>query len=261
MKLFYREFGQGEPFFILHGLFGMSDNWVTLGRHFARYFHVYLLDLRNHGRSPHADAFNYEVMVDDIMEFVRDHQLERVHLLGHSMGGKVGMLFALEYAQYVKDLIVVDIAPRAYRHSHFRQFLKLLLNMDLSKLRSRIESDRYLAAKIPQTPIRQFLLKNLRRNEQNGFEWKINLPALYQNVDRILAGIHSEKTFPGPVLFLKGEKSDYIGQNDILQIKKLFPKARIVTVPSASHWVHAEAPDFLLNSVLEFASKKSGVTE
>ncbi len=256
MKLFYREMGRGDPLIILHGLFGMSDNWMTLGRRFSREFRVFLLDLRNHGRSPHDAQFDYDSMVQDLLEFVDDHHLGQVHLLGHSMGGKTAMLFSLNYPGRVKSLIVVDIAPRAYHHSRFKQFLKLLLLMDLSKLHTRIESDRYLAAKIPQTPIRQFLLKNLRRNEQNRFEWKINLPALYQNVDRILAAIDSDETYQGPTLFLKGEQSEYIRPGDAQTINALFPQAKIVTVPGATHWVHADAPEFLYRMVVKFTAGK-----
>ncbi len=253
MKLFYREFGHGEPLVILHGLFGMSDNWVTLGRKWAEHFHVYLLDLRNHGQSPHAAEFNYEVLSHDLLEFLQDRNLPQANILGHSLGGKTAMLFALRFPEFVRRLMVVDIAPRAYTHTRFRQFLKLLLNMDLQKIHSRIESDRMLAAKIPQTAIRQFLLKNLRRTDDGRFEWKLNLPALYENVDRVLEGIEVDAgTFNGPTLFLRGEKSDYIQDADIPQIKRLFPQARLVTVPNATHWLHADNPQFLFSEIIRF---------
>lgn len=257
MKLFYREFGNGQPLIILHGLFGMSDNWVSLGRKLGEYFHVYLLDLRNHGQSPHSPEFNYPVLAADLLEFLQDNKIQAANLLGHSLGGKASMLFSLQHSEMVRKLIVVDIAPKAYSHPHFKQFLKLLLNMDLGKIHSRIESDRILAAKIPQTAIRQFLLKNLRRNEQNRFEWKLNLKALYENLDKVLEAIDSGgKTFDGPVLFLRGERSDYIKDEDIPQIKELFPKAVIKTVPGATHWVHADNPQFVLQTVTDFVLKE-----
>ncbi len=257
MELFYREWGQGEPLIILHGLFGMSDNWVTLARKWAEHFHVFVPDLRNHGQSPHDQAFNYSVLVQDLLEFVRDRLLTQTSLLGHSLGGKTAMLFALTYPKLVKRLIVVDIAPRKYEHTRFRQFLKLLINMNLAKIHSRLEGDRSLAAKIPQTAIRRFLLKNLRRTEQNGFEWKLNLKALYENVDRVLEAIEApDEPFSGPALFLRGELSDYIRETDIAHIKQLFPKARVVTVPQATHWVHADNPQFLFQEVNRFMKQE-----
>ncbi len=257
MKLFYREYGQGEPLIILHGLFGMSDNWVSLGRRWAQNFRVFLLDLRNHGRSPHAPEFNYSVLADDLLEFMQDHRLTEATILGHSLGGKTAMLFALSYPRLVRRLIVVDIAPRAYRHTRFRQFLKLLLNMNLNKIQSRIEGDRLLAAKIPQTAIRQFLLKNLRRTEENTFVWKLNIPALYENVDRVLEAIEAPgEPFTGPALFLRGEQSDYIREADMAQIRQLFPKAQVVTVPKATHWLHADNPQFLFQEVNRFMKQE-----
>ncbi len=257
MQLFYREMGEGHPFVVLHGLFGMSDNWLTIGRRLAEHFHVYLLDLRNHGNSPHAEAFNYDVMCADLEEFVESHDLKEAVILGHSMGGKVAMNFALNKPQHVGRLIVVDIAPRAYQHQYFKMFLRLLMDLDLSQLKTRAEADRFLSTKIPQAAIRQFLLKNLKRNQNNQFEWKINLPALYANVDQILAGIQSQKTFNGPTLFLRGEFSDYIQDSDLPQIKALFPKAQIKTIKNATHWVHADAPEQMLKEILSFVQIRS----
>ena len=260
MKLFYREYGRGEPLIILHGLFGMSDNWVSLARRWAEHFHVFVLDFRNHGQSPHSPEFNYSVLADDLYEFMLDRALPSACILGHSLGGKTAMLFALNHPEMTEKMVVVDIAPRAYVHTRFKQFLKLLLNMNLQKVHSRIESDRYLAAKIPQTAIRHFLLKNLRRSTHNSFEWKLNLPALYENVERVLEAIEPDgQTFEGPALFLRGENSDYIGEKDVPRIKALFPQARVVTVPGATHWVHADNPDFLFNQVLWFLEDDSGI--
>lgn len=258
MKLFYREFGQGEPFLILHGLFGMSDNWLSIGRRLAQYFHVFLLDLRNHGQSPHCDEMNYSNMAEDLFEFITDHKLTKPVVLGHSMGGKVAMQFALSFTEMVSRLIVVDIAPRAYFHSHFKNFLEILLALDLKHFKTRMEIDRFLSKKIPQAAIRQFLLKNLKRNENHQFEWKLNLPAIYRNLDQILAGVSAEKSFSGAALFLKGERSDYIKQKDHAQIKKLFPGAQVRIIQGATHWVHADAPDQLLNKVLNFIQRNGG---
>lgn len=258
MQLFYREFGQGKPFLILHGLFGMSDNWLTIGRRLAESYHVFLLDLRNHGQSPHSDEMSYPAMAEDLLEFIDEHHLEKPIVLGHSMGGKVAMQFALTFPDKISHLIVVDIAPRAYFHSHFKYFLENLMVLNLEQFKTRTEIDRFLAEKIPQVAIRQFLLKNLKRNENQSFEWKINLPAIYHNLDQILGGISAQTTFAGPTLFIKGEKSDYISERDETEIKKLFPGAQIKIIKGATHWVHADAPDRLLQEVLKFTQNEGG---
>ncbi|NOX88865.1 MAG: alpha/beta fold hydrolase [Calditrichaeota bacterium] len=252
MRLFFRTVGKGQPLIILHGLFGMSDNWMSVGKQLSRYFRVFLLDLRNHGKSPHHPEFDYPVMVRDLVEFIREQNLKNVNLLGHSMGGKVSMLFALNHPESVNNLIVADIAPRAYNHPYFKQFLELLLKLDVSNLKTRAEADRFLSRQIPQTAIRQFLLKNLQRDRQNRFYWKINLQAVYRNLDRILEAVRSERPFTGRALFLRGEFSDYISNDDFEEIYRLFPKAQIKTVPKATHWVHADAPKLLIENILEF---------
>ncbi|MHB2149185.1 alpha/beta fold hydrolase [Calditrichota bacterium LG25] len=254
MQLFFREFGRGRPLIVLHGLFGMSDNWLTVGKKLGEHYHVFLLDLRNHGQSPHSDEFNYTVMAEDVEEFIQTHRLERPVVLGHSLGGKVGMELALNFETPVERLIVVDIAPRAYHHSHFKYFLETLLSLNLSEMKTRSEIDKRLSKKIPQPAIRQFLLKNLKRNEQNRFEWKINLKAVYQNLEYILGPVTSNNSFDEPVLFLRGEKSDYITEEDVSTIKRLFPLARIHTIKGATHWVHADAPQELIKEVCEFLS-------
>ena len=252
MDLFFRKLGQGDPLIILHGLFGMSDNWLTIGKKLSNYFEVYLLDLRNHGNSPHSNEFNYQVMSQDVVNFIENLSLEKPLLLGHSMGGKVGMTLALEFPQLIHGLIVVDIAPRVYFNTRFKAFLEILLRLDLTQFKTRSEIDRHIAQKIPQIAIRQFLLKNLKRTSDNHFSWKLNLKAIYENLEHILSAVKSTHHFDGPVLFLRGEKSDYIQQSDIPEIKKLFPEAQIKTIAGASHWVHADAPDLLIAEIVNF---------
>ncbi len=254
MKLFFRELGQGRPLIVLHGLFGMSDNWLSIGRQLANFCRVFLLDLRNHGQSPHSTQMNYSLMAEDVVEFLTDHQVEQPVILGHSMGGKVAMTLALNYQALISELIVVDIAPRAYTHSHFKRFLQSLLKLDLSRFKTRAEIDQALAQTIPQLAIRQFLLKNLKRTPQ-GFAWKLNLTAIYHNLENILSAVQSSHPFSKPTLFVRGEKSDYITTADHATILQLFPKAKIKTIAGATHWVHADAPQQLLNEVKDFLER------
>lgn len=252
MNLFYRRLGQGSPLIILHGLFGMSDNWLTIARRFANHFEVWLPDMRNHGRSPHNPEFNYDCLVQDVAAFMAGHQIEKANLLGHSMGGKIAMGLALSHSSRVQRLIVADIAPRAYVRPYFKEFLTTLKSIDLSNLKTRRQADERMQQDIPQLAVRQFLLKNLYRDDQQQFRWRINIAALYDNIDNILGEAHLSGQWPGPALFLRGEKSDYITEQDMAHINQLFPQARLYTLARAGHWVHTEAADELYNQVLHF---------
>ena len=251
MKLFYREFGNGEPLIILHGLFGSSDNWQTLAKKFAEEFKVYTVDLRNHGRSFHHDEFNYDVMMHDVEELIKDIGLEKVSLLGHSMGGKLSMKYALNFPDKVANLIVVDIAPRKYQVLH-EGLIKALKSLNLSQYNKREEADDALSNQLLNFAVRQFLLKNLVRNPKGGFKWKINLEVIDRNIQNLVVEITSKHAYQGNTLFIAGDKSDYIRPVDEEQIMKLFPKARIKYLPDTGHWVHAQAPDLLYETVIEF---------
>jgi len=251
MKLFYREFGNGKPLIILHGLFGSSDNWQTLAKKFAENFKVYTVDLRNHGRSFHHDEFNYDVMMHDIEDLIKDIGLERVSLLGHSMGGKLSMNYALNFRDKVENLIVVDIAPRKYQVLH-NGIIKALKSLDLSQYDKREEADDALRNHLQNFSVRQFILKNLVRNPKGGFKWKINLEVIDQNIQNLVVEIKSEQPYQGNTLFIAGDKSDYIRPVDEEQIMKLFPKAKIRYIPDTGHWIHAQAPDLLYETVIEF---------
>ncbi len=268
MKLFFRETGAGAPLVILHGLYGSSDNWMTVARQLGQHYHVYLPDLRNHGRSPHDPRHDYPSMVADLEEFIRDRGLEQFVLMGHSMGGKTAMYYALQHPRRLHALIPVDISPRTYRlHSDsgtsfslHKQMMEAMLQLDLPAMRTRNEVMEALSKAIPSERVRQFLLKNLTRDEQNRFRWKINLPVLYDSLPRILLGPDSdpllkEKHFDAaPVLFLRGGNSNYITDEDIPLIRKFFPQAEIRTIPGAGHWLHAEQPERLINEVVGFLS-------
>jgi esterase len=251
MQLYFQKFGAGFPLIILHGLFGSSDNWQPVARKLGEHFQIFAVDLRNHGRSPHDDAFNYEVMAGDLHEFMQTHSLEKIHLLGHSIGGKTAMHFALAHPGLLEKLIVVDIAPRAYPPLHTAIF-DALLPLDLTRFQTRDEISRALAPSIPDPAVRQFLLKNIGRDESGAFRWKMNLPVIHRNYDSLNGPIQTNSTFAKPTLFIRGSQSDYILDSDHEMIIRVFPVAKIVTIPNAGHWVHADAPEEFLNTLSAF---------
>ncbi len=255
MKLFYREFGAGRPVIILHGLFGQSDNWVTIGRRIADTFHVYIPDQRNHGQSPHTSVHSFPAMADDLAEFIEEHELEHPILIGHSMGGKVAMTYALENPELISKLVVIDISPRKYpeRVTH-TQVISQMLGIDLEQITSRTEVEKILDSRIPDPRVRMFIMKNLYYRLHGKLAWRLNLDVINESMDLLFDGISSENQFTGPTLFVRGGKSDYVLDQDIPLIKSLFPEMILKTISGASHWVHADAPEelcFLLSSFLE----------
>ncbi|GEO03026.1 alpha/beta hydrolase [Adhaeribacter aerolatus] len=252
MKLHFREMGSGSPLVILHGLFGLSDNWQTLAKYLSQQYRVFLVDLRNHGRSPHSTEFNYNLMAEDLHTFMQDLQLAEAAIMGHSMGGKVAMEFALTYPNLVTRLIVVDIAPRPYP-VHHQDIIDALNSVNIAGVKTRGEIDQALAQYIPEEEVRLFLSKNLYRTEENTFAWRMNLASIEANIEEVGKETQSDTTYTKPVLFIKGARSGYIKpQYDTEPIHKLFPAAQIKTVENAGHWVHAEAPQEVFNLVTEF---------
>ena len=247
MNLSVKEMGKGFPLLILHGLFGSGDNWLSIGKRFSQYFHVFLIDQRNHGNSEHSDEMDYEVMANDVYEFCQDNNLESVCLIGHSMGGKTAMMFSALYSNIVKKLCIIDIAPKIYP-SHHTYIIDSLKKLDLMNTRSQL--DESLSQSIENKGTRQFLLKNLAR-EQNGFSWKVNIRGIEDNYSYL-------RSFPDilPVqcetLFIAGEESDYITENDEELIYDLFFNSDIVYVEGAGHWVHAEKPIETINLLENF---------
>ncbi len=254
MKLNFRTLGSGDPLIIMHGVFGSSDNWQTLGKVFSENFKVYLVDLRNHGNSPHSDMFNYDVMVEDIVELMTDQGITKANFLGHSMGGKVAMHFATQHSRMVDRLIVVDIAPKYYP-PHHQQIFEGFHSIDLSTLKNRKEADEQMAKVISNFGVRQFILKNLDRRKDGSFGWKLNLEVIERAVENVGEGIEGEVSFVGKTIFIAGGKSDYINSGDRELIQKYFPGSQIVTVDGAGHWVHAEKPQELSDLVLDFLSQ------
>ena len=250
MKLFFRESGQGRPLIILHGLFGSSDNWHTVAKTFSATHQVYLVDQRNHGQSPHSDDINYRLLAEDLHEFVEEHGLKKVGVIGHSMGGKAAMNSAVKYPDQIEKLVVVDIAPKAYPVHHDR-LVAGMKALALDQLTSRNEADAMLAAYVPDENERQFLLKNLVRKTGGGFQWKINLNAIDKHLKELGEGMQYPGKFEKPTLFVRGARSTYFKPGDEDEIRKIFPQAKFVVLETG-HWVQAESPVEFTRTVLDF---------
>jgi len=253
MELFYREFGSSDQkLVILHGLFGMSDNWVGLAKKFAETHHVIVPDLRNHGRSPHSPDFSLEVMVDDLDELFKKLNIKEPVLLGHSMGGRLAMNYCLQKPDEVSKLIVADMSLRegTLRPEH-KAILGALSLVDLSNKKSFTEIERALSRFVKNKRRLQFILKNIVKTDK-GFKWKLNPGALVRNIGNVMPKLISDNRFTKPTLFIRGGASDFILEKDEESIYKHFPKAKIVTMEGASHWLHADNPE-------EFARLVNGI--
>lgn len=250
MKLNFKVVGEeGVPVIILHGLFGSLDNWISIAKVLAdRNFKVYLVDQRNHGKSPHMDSHSYDDMAEDLKEFLEDQQLSSAILLGHSMGGKTIMNFSLNYPMMVEKLIVVDISPKHYP-PHHEQILRGLHSVNVNTVTNRKQADERMSAVIDNVGVRQFLLKNMDRLNSDSFTWKMNLPVLEQNIHNIGEPLKAG-TFEGKVYFIAGGASDYILRGDRALIISHFPQAKIATIKGAGHWIHAEKTDQFLDVLL-----------
>ncbi len=233
--------GVGEPLFILHGLFGASDNLGRVSKELESSFEVWRIDLRNHGLSFHSSEMNYSLMVEDVRKCMEDHDIKSAHFLGHSMGGKVAMQLALSYPESVKSLIVADIAPVKYP-PHHQEIMKGLQSLDLKIVSDRKEADKCLAAHIENAGVRQFLLKSLIFSKNQPPVWRFNLEAIIEHYDDILDACDAEQPYRGKTLFIAGGLSDYIKPDYKDAILRLFPDASLKVIPQTSHWLHAEKP-------------------
>ena len=252
MILHSNKIGEGQPFVILHGFLGMSDNWKTLGLQFAEEnFEVHLVDQRNHGHSFHSAEFNYDVMVEDLKHYCDEHHLENVILLGHSMGGKTAMLFATQYPELVSKLLIADISPRFYP-IHHDGILNGLSALDFDKIKTRGEADTILSSYVSDFGTRQFLLKNLYWIEKGKLALRMNLEVLKDEVAEVGEALPSQATFKKDTLFLRGDRSEYISVEDENSILSHFPKAKIITISNAGHWLHAEKPKDFFEAVMNF---------
>ncbi|MDF1576440.1 MAG: alpha/beta fold hydrolase, partial [Bacteroidales bacterium] len=267
MELFYRKYGEpAPPLVIVHGLYGSSDNWVSIARDLSDRFEVFVVDQRNHGHSPHSPVHDYPAMREDLREFLDRLEIRKAVLIGHSMGGKTVMSFAEAWPQRVQALVSVDIAPKSYRNlalasrtaANHSNMIEAMMSLDLSRIQSREEADQALAGSIGSERIRSFLLKNLRRENGGAFSWQINLEAISGNLEAIFEGMDQEAIAARggitgfPALFISGGDSEYIRVTDHQLIRDIFPTAEVVTIPGAGHWVHAEKPALLVKTLRYF---------
>ncbi len=264
MKLFYRESGEGETLIILHGLYGSSDNWVSIAKELEPFYRVINVDQRNHGQSPHDPEHNYTKLSNDLLELFDELKLERAILLGHSMGGKTAMQFTIDHPKKVSSLIVVDIAPWSHIGGNVQsasiiaehqRIIDGLMSIPIETLTSRNQADEILSEWVKVEYVRQFLLKNLKRNQDGSFIWKLNLSAISNNLENLMSGIKTNSQSPScniKTLFIKGERSSYIPKNREDDLKKIFTNSEIITINDSGHWVHAEKPKEFITAMLDF---------
>ena len=253
MQLNFKTFGEGFPLIILHGLMGSLDNWQSIAKKLAEHFKVYIIDQRNHGRSQHSTEMSYAILSADLLDFMHQQQIERAHLIGHSMGGKTVMQFALLHPEMVSKLVVVDITPAAIEDKHSAVF-QALFKVDLATITDRRQAEEILRKGLDgdETTV-QFLMKSLTRTDDGaGFTWRFNLPVLYQHYPEISAAIESSVPFMGHSLFIKGAKSGYITATTYEKVIDLFPNNELLEIADAGHWVHAEKPVEFTDGVLKF---------
>ena len=252
-KLFYREYGNGKPLIILHGLLGSSDNWLLHGKLFAKTFNVFIIDQMNHGNSPHSQSINYKTLTIDLFNFIKSKNLSEVNIIGHSMGGKVAMKFAIDYEDLVSKLVIVDIAPKKYSNNlNFNYIIQGINSLNIDRISTRKEADYLLSKYVSERYIRNFLLKNLKRNSLKSFVWKSNMKVITDSSKDLYAGISNDSASHCDVLFIKGEKSNYILDNDWDNIIGLFPKAKLSTINNSGHWVHFDNPEKFYLNVMSF---------
>lgn len=253
VQLNHKIIGQGEPVILLHGLFGMLDNLQLLAKSLAAQdFMVYLVDQRDHGRSPRTTAFSYEILAEDLHDFCMEHWLHQAIIIGHSMGGKTAMKFASQYPEIVKKMVIIDIGCKAYAGGH-QEIFEALLSLNLQTISSREDIYQILKTKLSDEGVVQFLMKNLSRDKESGFfEWKMNLPLLHQYYPEILKEVDIPEPVDTQTLFIKGALSDYIKESDIPNIKNKFTHAEFATIEGAGHWVHADQPEQLTNTIIHF---------
>ena len=253
MELYFRKEGEGPALIILHGLFGMHDNWLSLGRLFGEHFTVYMVDQRNHGRSPHSEVMTFQAMSADLLQLMEQENLQQAHVLGHSMGGKTAMQFVMDHPGRVDRLIVADISPRQYANNE--QHLGLIdamLSVKAEEKASRSQVGKALSEKVIPDHVRQFLMKNLYWKEKGKLGWRPNLEVIRAQLPEIFRAIESSGPVQVPALFLKGEKSGYIKTADEHMIRSMFPKAEIRVIQNGTHWLHADNPKDFYKEVITF---------
>lgn len=247
----FKTFGSGDPIIIMHGLFGMLDNWQTIAKKLSEEYMVYVVDLRDHGKSEHTTDFNYPLLAQDIAEFLEAEWIHEAYIIGHSMGGKTALQLVKDYPDLVEKLIVVDIGIKSYKGGH-ETILEALSNVPIDSVKTRSDVDKHLSRYISEPGIRLFLMKNLTRNKEGGYRWKMNLKLLIKHYQEILAGVTFDELVDTPTLFIRGGKSSYIQDEDLDEISSHFKDMQLITIADAGHWVHAEQPNELLSAIKSF---------
>jgi pimeloyl-ACP methyl ester carboxylesterase len=261
MKLFFRKIGQGPPLIILHGLYGSSDNWISIAKSISHKFTIYLPDQRNHGRSPHDDKHDYDSLSNDLLEFTNDQKLASFFLAGHSMGGKTAVYFTVRYPERVSGLVVADISPfedankNPQAFEQHKNIIRTFSELKISDASSRKEIDERLSLMISSERIRNLIMKNLERETDTGFRWKLNIRTLQDNIGNMMEGLplpadDYQEITGFPVLFLKGEFSDYLPDDDIPHILKIFPGAEFRIIKNSGHWIHSDNPEAVSEALL-----------
>lgn len=249
--LYSKIVGNGAPLIILHGVFGLSDNWMSFAKVAGKDFYVHMVELRNHGRSFHSDEFNFDIMAVDVYRYIMHHNLEKVSLIGHSLGGKVALAFANKYPHLLHKLVIVDIAPKAYP-VHHQEIINALKSVDFSKIKTRAEVEKVLSRTIKEKDVIQFLLKNLYWKSENELAYRFNIDAIAHNIEEIVANSKLDDLIETETLFIRGSKSNYIATTDAEVIQQMFSNVIIKTISNAGHWVHAENPSEFNDTVLNF---------
>ena len=252
IELYSKTYGEGRPLIIIHGLFGMSDNWNTLGKEFAKYFNVHIIDIRNHGKSPHSKVFNYDSMSSDLGNYINKHNLIKPIILGHSLGGKIAMHFTALNQSNVEKLIVADIAPKKYNTDFHHEILTVLYKLQLDSFKKREEVDHALSFYIKEKGTRLFLLKNLYRDDEKKFQWRLNIDVLLDKIINIQEADFFSNNIEVPTLFIKGENSNYITEEDKVSINNFFTNVKFCEIKNAGHWLHADNPQLFYKQVIKF---------
>jgi len=255
VSIHYKEYGQGDNnLIVIHGFLGSLDNWHTLSTKWAESgLHVFALDMRNHGKSPHTAEHNQQLMVEDVLLFLKEHDITHTSIIGHSMGGKVAMRLALQHPDKISKLIVADIAPRKYRSGAHDDVFKAIFNIDLKNIQSRKDAEDAMKSYLGDFGTRQFILKSLER-VNNSFAWKFNIKTLYESYEEVISGVELNLFNGCPTLIIRGGLSLYINERDVQDILRLFPNAQFQTIEQAGHWLHADQPEIFLKSVLDFVN-------
>lgn len=249
-----RVVGQGPVMLILHGYLGMGDNWKTLANKYGEFYEVHLIDMRNHGRSFHSALFDYDVMVEDIVNYLEAKDIDKITLIGHSMGGKAAMNFAVKHGNRIDKLIIADISPRFYP-DHHQDILEALNAVDFEKQKTRGEIEQVMGSVIKEPGVVQFLMKNVFRRTKDQLDFRFNLRVLTDKYSAVGRALEQGSSFDGATLFLKGAKSKYIGDEDVKIIHAHFPNAIIQEISGAGHWLHAENPSEFLEKTLKFLQR------